>query len=124
MDTLNNTNNTIKDNWEDSSDSEQEEEQTTTNDVNNSIDIPDGNDNQDENDEAWDFYEGDTPCNNCGKYSDARIIMLESKRIFCYDACLDKDEIYDDGEGDDDYDYDDLEEYDRKLGLSVSCRGV
>jgi hypothetical protein len=35
---------------------------------------------------------------------------------------LDKDEIYDDG--DDEYDYDDLEEYDRKLGLSVSCRGV
>jgi hypothetical protein len=120
MDTVNDTTNNVKDNWEDSSESEQEEEQTTTNDVNNSVDIPDGN--QDENYEEWDFYEGDTPCNNCGKYSDARIIMIHSKRIFCYDACLDEDEIYDDGD-DDDYDYDDLEAYDRKLGLAVSCRG-
>jgi hypothetical protein len=133
MDTVNDTNNNVKDNWEDSSESEQEEEQGEEDigkniNVKNSIDrpndrIPVTHTNGSEYDnEEWDFYEGYSPCSNCGKYSDARIIMIESKRIFCYDACLDKDEIYDDGD-DDDYDYDDLEEYDRKLGLAVSCRG-
>ena len=119
MDTSNTNIKVVKDNWDDSSESEQEQEveQTTTNDVNNSVDNQDGN--QYENDEAWDFYEGDSYCINCGKYSDVLIIMLESKRIFCYDDCLDKDEIYDDSDDFDD-DYDD--KYDRKLGLSVSCR--
>src|SRR6056300_1769230 len=119
------TNNTtiVKDNWDDSSESEQEEgeeqiEKTMTNDINSSIDILDAN--QDETDETWDFYEGFASCINCGKSSEARIIMIESKRVFCYDTC-----VYNENDGyDDDYDdgYDELDDYDRKLGLSVSCR--
>lgn len=131
MDTVNDTNNHVKDNWEDSSESEQgeepgeepgEEDIGKKINVNNSVDRHVTHTNgSDYDNEEWDFYEGYSPCSNCGKYSDARIIMIHSKRIFCYDACLDEDEIYDDGDDDND-DYDDLEEYDRKLGLAVSCR--
>lgn len=121
------TNTTIvKDNWDDSSESEQEEgeeqiEKTMTNDINSSIGILDAN--QDETDETWDFYEGFASCINCGKSSEARIIMIDSKRVFCYDACLDNGNDNCDDDDDDDYDdYDELDDYDKKLGLSVSCR--
>ena len=70
--------------------------------------------------EEWDFYEGYTSCINCGKSNEVRIIMIESKRVFCYNVCLNNGN---DGYDDDDYDdYDELDDYDRKLGLSVSCR--
>jgi hypothetical protein len=127
MNTSTNNTKVVKDNWDDSSESEQEEgeeqiEQTMTNDINNSVDILDAN--QDETDKTWDFYEGFASCVNCGKSSEARIIMIESKSVFCYDTC-----VYNENDGyDDDYDdgyddgYDELDDYDRKLGLSVSCR--
>lgn len=125
MDTSNTNTKIIKDNWDDSSESEQEEgeekiEQTMTNDINNSVDILDTN--QDETDETWDFYEGFATCINCGKSSEVRIIMIESKRVFCYDACLDNGNDNCDDDDDDYDDYDELDDYDKKLGLSVSCR--
>ena len=128
MDTSNTNTKIIKDNWDDSSESEQEEgeekiEQTMTNDINNSVDILDAN--QDETDKTWDFYEGFASCINCGKSSEARIIMIESKSVFCYDTCLynGNDGYDDDDDGYDEYDdYDELDDYDKKLGLSVSCR--
>ena len=87
MDTSNTNTKIVKDNWDDSSESEQEEgeeqiEKTMTNDINSSIDILDAN--QDETDEIWDFYEGFASCINCGKSSESRIIMIESKRVFCF----------------------------------------
>jgi len=134
MDTSN-KNNKVKDNWDDSSESEYEYENENDRDVNNySIDPFDElssksdenkNDNNVEEDDdiegEWDFYDGYTACINCGKSSNQRIIMIESKRVFCYDACLENDNNdYDDDDYDDDYD--ELGEYDKKLGLSVSCR--
>jgi len=126
MDTSNTNTKIIKDNWDDSSESEQEEgeeqiEQTITNDINNSVDILYAN--QDETDKTWDFYEGFVSCINCGKSSEARIIMIESKRVFCYDTCLYNGNDDDDDGGYDEYDdYDELDDYDKKLGLSISCR--
>ena len=122
MDTSNTNTKIVKDNWDDSSESEQEEgeeqiEQTMTNDINNSVDILDAN--QDETDKTWDFYEGFATCINCGKSSEARIIMIESKSVFCYDAC---DACLENNNNDYDDDYDELDDYDKKLGLSVSCR--
>ena len=114
--------NNIKDNWEDSSESEQEQEEETP-----VLDIV-ANDKETKetkehiDDEEWDFYEGQTVCINCSKSSEPRIIMIKSKRIFCYDACLDNydDDYYDDDNYNDDYN--DLDDYDKKLGLSVSCK--
>jgi len=133
---ISNVNNKVKDNWDDSSESESEYEYENKNengrdvnkysidpfdelsskcDENKDDDIEDDDDIEGE----WDFYDGYTACINCGKSSNQRIIMIESKRVFCYDACLEN--------GNDDYDdydddYDELGEYDKKLGLSVSCR--
>jgi len=138
MDTLsknNNNNNNIKDNWDDSSESEQEEETNVlaTEPINKGTteEVLYGKDNNqedkfDENDQEWDFYDGQSVCINCSKACEVRIIMIKSKRIFCYDACLENNNNeYDDDYGDDDYgddDYDELDDYDRKLGLSISCR--
>ncbi len=128
MDTLNKNIKTVKDNWDDSSESEPEYESCIDDlDVNNNNTIDpldellsksDENECEEDNDieGEWDFYDGYTVCINCGKSSNQRIIMIESKRVFCYDACLENDNNnYDD-------DYDELGEYDKKLGLSVSCR--
>ena len=46
--------------------------------------------------------------------------MVKSKNVYCYDNCLNENnnddyDYYDD-------DYDELDDYDRKLGLSISCR--
>jgi len=121
----------VKDNWDDSSESEQEEEidfDKNKNEYND--DDKYGDDDKYNDDEGeWDFYEGSTSCIYCGKSNEVRIIMIESKRVFCYNACLGNDDD-DDDDYDDDYDYDDLDDYnrkldrklDRKLGLSVSCR--
>jgi hypothetical protein len=130
MDTSN-INNKVKDNWDDSSESEPEYENgRDVNNNNNSIDPLDellskcnenkNDDIEEENEleEEWDFYDGYSACINCGKSDNHRIIIIESKRVFCYDACLENDDDDDDG-GYDDYDLDD---YDKKLGLSVSCR--
>jgi len=106
----------VKDNWDDSSESEQEEEIDFDKNKNEYND--DDKYNYDEGE--WDFYEGSTSCIYCGKSNEVRIIMIESKRVFCYNACLGND---DDDDYDDDYDDNyDLDDYDRKLGLSVSCR--
>ncbi len=142
MATLNNNNN-VKDNWDDSSDSEVESENNRdvnntisvdtfnelSSNVNDEVDVKEYNDIEEDNDieeyntkeqEEWDFYEGFTSCINCGKSNEVRIIMIESKRVFCYNVCLNNGN---DGYDDDDYDdYDELDDYDRKLGLSVSCR--
>ena len=127
----------IKDNWDDSSDSEVESENNRdvnnsnsvdnfnklSSNVNDEVDVKEDNDIEEYNtleQEEWDFYEGYTSCINCGKSNEVRIIMIESKRVFCYNVCLNNGN---DGYDDDDYDdYDELDDYDRKLGLSVSCR--
>ena len=135
MATTRTTKTNIKDTWEDSSESEFEEEKEEEPVVLDSV-AENAKDKRkvkeafyDEENyrreepfdtEEWDFYEGYSPCSNCGKLSVARIIMIESKRIFCYDACLEQDEIYDDDDYDDEYDH--LAEHDRKLGLAVSCK--
>ena len=109
----------VKDNWDDSSESEVEVDDEVK--VDDEVDSLDMNEYKHEDDEEWDFYEGYTSCINCGKSNEVRIIMIESKRVFCYNVCLDNGN---DGYDDDDYDddYDELDDYDRKLGLSVSCR--
>lgn len=122
-------NSSIKENWEDSSESEEEVEEPVVLNFGSNIKktteelllLSEDNTQQstiEVNDEEWDFYHGCSVCINCGKSTEVRIIMINSKRIFCYDACLDNendDEDYDD-------DYDELDGYDKKLGLSVSCR--
>ena len=136
MDTSNKNIKTVKDNWDDSSESEPEYEtcidgvDVNNNNNNYTIDpldeLPsksDENEREEDNDieGEWDFYDGYSACINCGKSDNHRIIMIESKRVFCYDACLENNNNdYDDDEYDDDYD--ELGEYDKKLGLSVSCR--
>jgi len=129
----------VKDNWDDSSDSEVESENNRdvnnsnsvdtfnelSSNVNDEVDVKEDNDIEEYNtleQEEWDFYEGFASCINCGKSNEVRIIMIESKRVFCYNVCLNNgNDGYDDD--DDDYDdYDELDEYDKKLGLSVSCR--
>ena len=137
MDTSNTNTKIVKDNWDDSSESEDEYENGRH--VNNDLidpfdelsstgnhdiddDVKEDNDIEEYNtkeQEEWDFYDGFASCINCGKSSEVRIIMIESKRVFCYDACLENDDDDDDGGYDD---YDELDDYDRKLGLSVSCR--
>jgi hypothetical protein len=127
MDTSNKNIKTVKDNWDDSSESEHEYENCI--DVNNHLidpfdELPSKSDDENEKDNdiegEWDFYDGYTACINCGISSNQRIIMIESKRVFCYDACLENNINDDDDDYDDDYD--ELGEYDKKLGLSVSCR--
>lgn len=136
MDTSNKYIKTVKDNWDDSSESESENENCIDDlDVNNNNDSidpldellskSDENENEEDNDieREWDYYNGYTACINCGKSSNQRIIMIESKRVFCYDVCLENDNNNYHDDYDDEYDdYDELGEYDKKLGLSVSCR--
>ena len=131
MATTRTTKTNIKDTWEDSSESEFEEEEepvvldsVAENAKDKETFYEEENYRREEpfDNEEWDFYEGYSPCSNCGKLSDARIIMIESKRIFCYDACLEQNEIYDDDDDDYDDEYDHLAEHDRKLGLAVSCK--
>ena len=121
MDTSKNNSKIVKDNWDDSSESEPEiEEEPNNNKVD--VDVTESNNNNNNNnnnidniEEEWEAYYGDSVCINCKKSDDQRIIMVKSKNVYCYDNCDDDDDYYDDN-------YDELDDYDRKLGLSISCR--
>jgi len=121
MDTSKNNSKIVKDNWDDSSESEPEiEEEPNNNKVDVDVHVTESNNNNNNNidniEEEWEAYYGDSVCINCKKSDDQRIIMVKSKNVYCYDNCDDDDDDYYDD------DYDELDDYDRKLGLSISCR--